>query len=195
MLHQVLDYPPLKPHIWGGKGVGSQGDGTAQFICRSQADQQAVIEILQRDLGMPALKLTITPQQKVRKAVIPAAGFRDAPVPGHQGHQEGACSRSSTGTASPSRPSCSSSRRPWKPASRKSSSSCRRTTWMISTALFTEQISIENYNKLPRQFQEYSRRIVGNRAARHLRGSRPPRKASATPSTAPGRPSGMSRSC
>ena len=34
-----------------------------------------MIEILQRDLSMPGLKLTITPQQKVRKAVIPAAGF------------------------------------------------------------------------------------------------------------------------
>ena len=31
-LHHVLEYGPLKPHIWGGKGVGSQGDGTAQFI-------------------------------------------------------------------------------------------------------------------------------------------------------------------
>jgi hypothetical protein len=32
VLHQVLNYEPLKPHIWGGKGVGSQGDGTAQFM-------------------------------------------------------------------------------------------------------------------------------------------------------------------
>ena len=75
VLHRLLEYAPLKPHVWGGKGVGSQGDGTGQFICRSEDDQQAVIEILQRDLGLPGYKLTITPQQKVRKAVIPAAGF------------------------------------------------------------------------------------------------------------------------
>lgn len=31
-LNKVLEYEPLKPHIWGGKGVGSQGDGTAQFL-------------------------------------------------------------------------------------------------------------------------------------------------------------------
>ena len=74
-LHRVLDYEPLKPHIWGGKGVGSQGDGTAQFIARSQADQQAVIEILRRDLGLTGLELTLRPSVKVRKAVIPAAGF------------------------------------------------------------------------------------------------------------------------
>src|SRR5512140_2517879 len=75
VLHEVLSYEPLKPHIWGGKGVGSQGDGTAQFLARSLADQQAVIEILQRDLRLPAYKLTLRPGQKVRKAVIPAAGF------------------------------------------------------------------------------------------------------------------------
>ena len=75
VLHQVLNYPPLQPHIWGGKGVGSQGDGTAQFVCQSAADQQAVIEILQRDLDLPALQLTLRPGMKVRKALIPAAGF------------------------------------------------------------------------------------------------------------------------
>ncbi|UCF29654.1 MAG: GHMP kinase, partial [Chloroflexota bacterium] len=75
VLHRVLNHEPLKPHIWGGKGVGSQGDGTAQFIARSRADQQAVIEILERDLGVECLELTIRPGQQVRKAVIPAAGF------------------------------------------------------------------------------------------------------------------------
>lgn len=29
-LHKVLGHPTLQPHIWGGKGVGSQGDGCAQ---------------------------------------------------------------------------------------------------------------------------------------------------------------------
>jgi len=59
VLHRVLDYEPLKPHIWGGKGVGSQGDGSAQFIARSEADQQAVIEIVERELGMHGLKVTL----------------------------------------------------------------------------------------------------------------------------------------
>jgi UTP-glucose-1-phosphate uridylyltransferase/mevalonate kinase len=75
VLHKILNYEPLRPHIWGGKGVGSQGDGTAQFIARSETDQQAVIEILSRDLGLTALQLTLRPTQKVRKAVIPAAGY------------------------------------------------------------------------------------------------------------------------
>mgnify|MGYP001553765770 FL=1 len=59
VLHRVLNHEPLKPHVWGGKGVGSQGDGSAQFIARSQDDQQKAVEIIERDLGMRSLKLTI----------------------------------------------------------------------------------------------------------------------------------------
>ncbi len=75
VLHRVLAHEPLRPHIWGGKGVGSQGDGTAQFVARSASDQQAVVEILERDLGMPALPLTLGTGPRVRRALIPAAGF------------------------------------------------------------------------------------------------------------------------
>jgi galactokinase len=59
VLHRVLNYAPLQPHIWGGKGIGSQGDGSAQFIARSPADQQAVVAIITRDLKMPCLTLTL----------------------------------------------------------------------------------------------------------------------------------------
>jgi len=75
VLHRVLAHPALQPHVWGGKGVGSQGDGAAQFICRSQEDQEAVVAILERDLGLSGLKLTLHAARRVRKAVIPAAGF------------------------------------------------------------------------------------------------------------------------
>ena len=37
-LHRVLAYEPLKKHIWGGKGVGSQGDGCAQLLCKTEDD-------------------------------------------------------------------------------------------------------------------------------------------------------------
>jgi galactokinase len=59
VLHRVLHYEALQSHIWGGKGVGSQGDGSAQFLCRSAADQQSVLQILERQLGLPGLKLTL----------------------------------------------------------------------------------------------------------------------------------------
>lgn len=75
VLHKVLNHESLKPYIYGGKGVGSQGDGSAQFIVKDEASQQALIQIVAKKLGLTGLKLTIKPAQKVRKAVIPAAGF------------------------------------------------------------------------------------------------------------------------
>ena len=75
VLHKVLNYGPIQPYILGGKGVGSQGDGTAQFIVKDQHSQQKAIEIIERDLKMSCLKLVIQAGRRVRKAVIPAAGF------------------------------------------------------------------------------------------------------------------------
>ena len=75
VLHKVLNYEPIQPYIWGGKGVGSQGDGSAQFIVKDEESQERVIEIIEQDLEMSCLKLVIEPSSHVRKAVIPAAGF------------------------------------------------------------------------------------------------------------------------
>ena len=60
-LHLLLEYEPLKPYIFGGKGVGSQGDGTAQVIVKNQESQITVMEIIKRDFPqMQALPLTIS---------------------------------------------------------------------------------------------------------------------------------------
>ncbi len=75
VLHRLLAYPAIQPLIYGGKGVGSQGDGSAQLIARDEAAQTALIAIIERDLGMPCLKLVLHAGARVRKAVIPAAGF------------------------------------------------------------------------------------------------------------------------
>ncbi len=76
ILHELLKYEPIQPYILGGKGVGSQGNGTAQFIVKDEENQQKLIEIIERDFPqMQGLKLTINAEKKVRKAVIPAAGF------------------------------------------------------------------------------------------------------------------------
>ncbi len=75
ILHKVLNYESIQPYIWGGKGVGSQGDGSAQFIVKDAESQSRVIEIIERDLKMSCLKLVIEASRHVRKAVIPAAGF------------------------------------------------------------------------------------------------------------------------
>lgn len=75
VLHKVLNYGPLQPFILGGKGVGSQGDGTAQFIVKDQEAQEKVIQILEHDLKMSGLRLVLQSGRRIRKAVIPAAGF------------------------------------------------------------------------------------------------------------------------
>ncbi len=64
VLHQILNYEPIQPYILGGKGVGSQGDGTAQFIVKDKDTQEKVIEIIERDFPqMQSLKLTIYANQ------------------------------------------------------------------------------------------------------------------------------------
>lgn len=60
MLHKVLGYYGVKDLIYGGKGVGSQGDGTAQLLCKSAEAQDDVCQILHRDLGVSCLKVTLS---------------------------------------------------------------------------------------------------------------------------------------
>jgi UTP-glucose-1-phosphate uridylyltransferase/mevalonate kinase len=158
-LHRVLNHPPLKGHIYGGKGVGSQGDGTAQFLCRSAADQDAVIEILQKDLGLPAMKLNLSAGPKVRKAVIPAAGFGTRLFPATKATKKELFPViDQDGIA--------------KPAiliivEEALDAGIEEIIIIVQQedlsefrSFFNSQISIENYNKLPPNFQEYSRRLL-----------------------------------
>ncbi len=73
-LHQVLHDPQIQPLVYGGKGVGSHGDGSVQFLARSAEDQQKLIAYLNSQ-GMKAYSLTLRPVHTVRKAIIPVAGF------------------------------------------------------------------------------------------------------------------------
>ena len=158
-LHSVLNYPAIQSHIWGGKGVGSQGDGTAQFLAKSPADQEAVIQILENELKLPCLKLTLSAGPKVRKAVIPAAGFGTRLFPATK-----------------------ATKKELFPIIDRDGIAKPAILLIVEEAIqagieeviiivqendlndfrnfFNTQISIENFNKLPLQFQEYSRRIL-----------------------------------
>ena len=59
VLHTVLHHPAVQEFAWGGKGVGSQGDGTAQLLCRGPAEMRRLAGILRRDLGIASLELVI----------------------------------------------------------------------------------------------------------------------------------------
>jgi UTP-glucose-1-phosphate uridylyltransferase/mevalonate kinase len=159
LLHKILQHEPLKPHIWGGKGVGSQGDGTAQFIARSASDQQALIEIIERDLKMSCLPLTLQAGQKVRKAIIPAAGFGTRLFPASKATKKELFPIvDRDGIA--------------KPVilllvEEALSAGIEEIIIIVQEndleefrAFFEEQITIENYNKLPRHFQEYAQQIL-----------------------------------
>ena len=75
VLHAVLEDPEIRKLTWGGKGVGSQGDGSVQFLARDGASAALLREYLEKKKGMPSFTLTLKPGQTVRKAIIPLAGF------------------------------------------------------------------------------------------------------------------------
>jgi UTP-glucose-1-phosphate uridylyltransferase len=146
--------------------VGSQGDGTAQFLARSQSDQDKVIEILEKQLGLSAYKLTLRPGLKVRKALIPVAGFGTRLFPASK-----------------------ATKKELFPIIDRDGIAKPAILLIVEEALdagleeviivvqendldefenfFNTQVSIENYNKLPLDFQEYARRIV--EIGRHIK--------------------------
>jgi UTP-glucose-1-phosphate uridylyltransferase len=75
VLHKLLSHPGIRQYVLGGKGVGSQGDGTAQLLARDGESQKKVMQIIEKELGMPCLDMVIRSAARVRKAVVPAAGF------------------------------------------------------------------------------------------------------------------------
>ena len=73
-LRATLADPNIQPLVYGGKGVGSHGDGSVQFLARDPDCQQKLIDYLKAK-GMKAYPLTIKPVHTVRRAIIPVAGF------------------------------------------------------------------------------------------------------------------------
>lgn len=74
-LHRILTDPQVQGLVYGGKGVGSQGDGCVQFICKGVAERQKLAAHLSSTHGMPCFDLDICRPVSVRKAVIPVAGL------------------------------------------------------------------------------------------------------------------------
>ena len=57
-LHSLISNTDLQKHSLAIKGVGSQGDGTVQVLCRSETDQKIVLDIL-KSLNCDGFLLTI----------------------------------------------------------------------------------------------------------------------------------------
>lgn len=78
VLHRLIEATGederLRHLVLGAKGVGSQGDGTAQLLVRDADAQAEVSRIVVREFSMETLTLTIPATKRVRKALITAAG-------------------------------------------------------------------------------------------------------------------------
>lgn len=75
ILHDVLKDPYIQQLTYGGKGVGSQGDGTVQFLAKDAECARQLMDYLEDKRGMPSFSLTLHPGQTVKRAIIPLAGF------------------------------------------------------------------------------------------------------------------------
>jgi len=158
-LHRVLGYPALQPHIWGAKGVGSQGDGTAQLLVRSREAQGEVIRILETELGLSAYKLDIQTGPKVRKAVIPAAGFGTRLFPATKAAKKELFPIiDRDGVAKPA--VLLIVEEALEAGLEEVIIVVQRDDVRDFEALFNEQVTIENFNKLSPSFREYARRIL-----------------------------------
>jgi mevalonate kinase len=60
-LHALLSHPVVRDLTSGGKGVGSQGDGAAQLVCRGAAEREALAQRLTAE-GLHCLPLTVRPE-------------------------------------------------------------------------------------------------------------------------------------
>ena len=77
LLHELLELNDIQPFIYGGKGVGSQGDGTAQFVARSKEDRDRAMEKIMNCFSqMRCFPLTI------RSNILVRTDHPDAKYPG-----------------------------------------------------------------------------------------------------------------
>lgn len=91
VLHATLGDAYIRSLTYGGKGVGSQGDGTVQFLAKDADTQKELVRYLEKDKGMHAYPLTLKPKSAVRKAIIPVAGFGTRLYPETRGIKKEFC--------------------------------------------------------------------------------------------------------
>lgn len=58
-LRALLEHPLVRELAYGGKGVGSQGDGSAQLVARGAEERARLHERLAEELGLASLPLTL----------------------------------------------------------------------------------------------------------------------------------------
>ena len=64
VLHSVLNDENIKQFVYGMKGVGSQGDGTVQFLAKDPDSQKKLMRYLEEERKMTAYPLTLKPEDE-----------------------------------------------------------------------------------------------------------------------------------
>ncbi len=59
ILHSVINDTHIRDLALAVKGVGSQGDGSVQFLCVDESRQHQVLEYMKITYGMSGFKLTV----------------------------------------------------------------------------------------------------------------------------------------
>lgn len=70
VLHSVLFDENIKRYVYGSKGVGSQGDGTVQFLAKDADNQKLLMEYLEKERNMPAYPLTLQSDNLSAKSIF-----------------------------------------------------------------------------------------------------------------------------
>ena len=69
-MHALLRRPELEGRVLGGKGVGSQGDGCAQLLCRDAETQDELRRVLADEFD--CFPMTIEPSSEMEVAAADA---------------------------------------------------------------------------------------------------------------------------
>lgn len=73
-LHEILNDPAVRQWSYGGKGVGSQGDGSIQFVTRDIESRNALSSYLTDTYGVECFDLDLMKPSVIKKCIIPVAG-------------------------------------------------------------------------------------------------------------------------
>ena len=166
VLHRVLAHPALHDLVWGGKGVGSQGDGTAQFVARGTEERERAILVLERDLGLPCLRLDMAPPLAVRKAVVPVAGFGTRLYPASKAvKKELFPIVDRDGVAKPVVQLIVEEA--VRAGIEEVCLVCQKEDERLFDEYFNMQIAVQHYNKLPTKFRDYAAYLAD--LGRHIR--------------------------
>ncbi len=74
-LHQIMNDEVIKELSYGSKGVGSNGDGAIEILAKDKLSQEKIMHYLENNYQLQPFKLDIKKTYKIKKAVIPIAGF------------------------------------------------------------------------------------------------------------------------